>query len=260
MTRSVPGFFIPHRYADRAVARAYPHLEALFGRAAPGFGRLLATATDHTGMFTTFCGPAPEPRWDQDWFARLDGAIAYTLVRSLRPRRIVEIGSGHSTRFMARAVRDGACVTTITCIDPAPRAALQGLSVAHLACDLQSAPLEIFAELSPGDILFIDSSHVAMPGSDVDLLFNLILPELPSGTLLHIHDTFLPDPYPEAWAWRGYNEQLLTAAWISGGGIEPVFSSRYVTSRMPEALAASPIGGIPLLPGAYECSFWARRC
>ena len=51
--------------------------------------------------------PPPAPRWNQDWFPRLDAAAAYAMVRNTRPRRIVEVGSGHSTRFMARAVADG---------------------------------------------------------------------------------------------------------------------------------------------------------
>jgi predicted O-methyltransferase YrrM len=68
--------------------------------------------------------PPPAPRWNQDWFPRLDAAAAYAMVRALRPRRIVEVGSGHSTRFMARAVEDGGLPTQILAIDPAPRAAL----------------------------------------------------------------------------------------------------------------------------------------
>src|SRR5262245_31183128 len=64
----------------------------------------------------------PAPRWNQDWFPRLDAAAAYAMVRALRPKRIVEVGSGHSTRFLARAVADGGLDTRITAIDPEPRA------------------------------------------------------------------------------------------------------------------------------------------
>ena len=32
--------------------------------------------------------------------------------------------------------------------------------------------------------------------------------------LLHVHDIFLPDPYPAAWDWRGYNEQAAVAPLI----------------------------------------------
>ena len=85
--------------------------------------------------------PPPAPRWNQDWFPRLDAAAAYATVRETRPRRIVEVGSGHSTRFLARAVADGGLATRITAIDPRPRAAIRGLNVEWLqarehACDL----------------------------------------------------------------------------------------------------------------------------
>ena len=52
-----------------------------------------------------------------------------------------------------------------------------------------------------------NSSHILMPGSDVDILFNRVLPRLPAGALVHIHDIFLPFDYPAIWGWRNYNEQ-----------------------------------------------------
>ena len=67
-------------------------------------------------------GPPPRPRWSQDWFPRLDGAALYAAVRLGRPRRVLEIGSGHSTRFVAQAVADGDLACAVTCIDPQPRA------------------------------------------------------------------------------------------------------------------------------------------
>ena len=56
----------------------------------------------------------------------------------------------------------------------------------------------MFEELGAGDILFIDSSHIAMPGTDVDRLFLDVLPRLPSGVLVHVHDILLPDAYPRS--------------------------------------------------------------
>ena len=76
----------------------------------------------------------PEPRWNQDWLPRLDALAAYVTVRQVRPARIVETGAGHSTRFLARAVRDGGLNTEITSLDPEPRATLNGLSGVELIC------------------------------------------------------------------------------------------------------------------------------
>ncbi|HYL25691.1 MAG TPA: class I SAM-dependent methyltransferase, partial [Burkholderiales bacterium] len=151
-------------------------------------------------------GAPPAPRWDQDWFPRLDAAAAYAMVRMTRPARIVEVGSGHSTRFLARAVRDGGLGTQITAIDPAPRASISGLQVRCLRQPVQACALEVF-NLAPGDILFIDSSHQLKPGSDVEFLLDRVLPRLASGVRIHFHDIFLPDEYPAQWAWRRYNEQ-----------------------------------------------------
>ena len=81
----------------------------------------------------------------------------------------------------------------------------------------------VFEALAAGDILFIDSSHIAMPGTDVDRLFLDVLPRLAGGTLVHIHDIALPYAYPKIWDWRGYNEQLLVGALLQGGGYELVF-------------------------------------
>ncbi len=207
------GFFIPYRYADQVADGArrpsYRALETIFAAAEPAFAGVLEHIDAHAEALAAIGGEAPpEPRWNQDWFPRLDGAAAYVLVREVRPRRIVEVGSGHSTRFMARAIRDAGLETEITAIDPAPRADIDGLGVTIIPRTLQEAGTTPFAALAAGDVLFIDSSHILMPGTDVDILFNHVLPALPAGVLIHIHDVFLPDGYPADWDWRAYNEQL----------------------------------------------------
>jgi predicted O-methyltransferase YrrM len=201
----------------------------------------------------------PAPRWGQDWFPRLDAAAAYALVRRRAPKRIVEVGSGHSTRFLARAVKDGGLATRITAIDPAPRAELRGLDVEWISALVQAAPARLFDELAPGDMLAIDSSHLVAPESDVDHLVNRVLPALAPGVLVHFHDVFLPDPYPPAWAWRGYNEQAVVLPLLIGGGFRPVFASRYAATRLADAVAGTVIGRLPLPAGAFESSLWLER-
>ncbi len=119
-----------------------------------------------------------------------------------------------------------------------------------------AAGMGAFAELAAGDMLVVDSSHILMPGTDVDLLLNRVLPALPSGVLVHFHDIFLPDDYPAGWAWRGYNEQLGVAALLSGGTFEPLFASHYATTRLAEAVAGGVVGRLPLQPGARNSSLW----
>ena len=105
-------------------------------------------------------------------------------------------------------------------------------------------------------MVFIDSSHILMPGTDVDLLFNTVLPSLPSGVHLHIHDVFLPDAYPKDWSWRGYNEQNVVAALFTSGGYGLRWSSHYVATRMRSDVAGAGLDRLALLPGAHETSLW----
>jgi hypothetical protein len=255
------GFFIPYRWAAGVVARDYPALEPAFARALPDGREVLDAIEGFAPELARIAGPAPEPRWDQDWFPRLDAAAAYALVRTTRPRRIVEVGSGHSTRFLARAVRDGGLGSAITCIDPAPRAALGGLPLHHVRSTLQEAPPAAFAGLAAGDMLVIDSSHILMPGTDVDLLLTAILPRLAAGVLIHLHDVFLPDAYPEAWAWRGYNEQSAIAALLLGGGFRMRFASHYLVTRRPAWVERGVLAGLPVGRPSLESSLWLeKRC
>ena len=260
------GFFIPYRYAGSVpppnCLPPYAAMEALFRANEDRFRQVLAAIDSFAAPLQAIGeGPPPSPRWRQDWFPRLDAAAAYALVRQLRPKRIVEVGSGHSTRFLARAVLDGGLETEIACIDPAPRASLAGLPVQLdlTRATLQEAGSSRFAQLATGDILLVDSSHILMPGTDVDILLNRVVPTLPAGVYVHLHDMFLPDDYPAEWAWRGYNEQLGAAALLTGGSFELVFSSHYVSTRMGEDLATTVIGRLPLVPGARETSLWFRK-
>ena len=258
------GFFIPYRYAAKVAASggcpSYQEVEALLHSRADAFRAFLSTI-DGFGPELERIGtePPPAPRWTQDWFPRLDAAAAYALVRSLKPRRIVEVGAGHSTRFVVRAVRDGGLVTSITAIDPAPRADLSRLPVEVIRSTVQEAGDEVFADLEGGDFLMIDSSHILVPGSDVDLLLNRVLPSLSAGTVVHVHDIFLPDDYPDDWTWRGYNEQLGVAPLLFGGAFEVLFSSRYAATRMADMVAATVVGRLPLVKGAVESSLWLRK-
>ena len=200
--------------------------------------------------------PPPAPRWNQDWFPRLDAAAAYAMVRSLKPRRIVEVGSGHSTRFLARAVADGGLDTRIIAIDPQPRAPIETLPVEWLRMPVQR--VAAFPALGEDDILFIDSSHQLKPGSDVEFLLQAVLPMLPAGVRVHFHDIFLPDDYPKEWAWRRYNEQAAVASLIESNILKVEFASHALVSRSPERISGV-LARLPLLPGAIESSLWLTK-
>jgi hypothetical protein len=257
------GYFIPCRYADQASAgnegRGYPGLAPLFSAARPRFEAWIARIERYADALQALGGPSPAPRWDQDWFPRIDAAIAYTVIRALQPARLVEVGAGHSTRFFIRAAADAGYPLALTAIDPAPRADLGTAGVRLLRTSVQDAGEAPFAALRPGDVLSIDSSHVLMPGSDVDILLNCILPLLPAGAIVHVHDTFLPDPYPAAWVWRGYNEQQAVAALLQGSAWRILWASHFVRTACADLLANSIVNQLPLKPGACEASLWLEK-
>lgn len=256
------GFFIPHRYADAvSPPECYPAAEALLGGARGEFAQVIGRIGALAGTLGAIPadGRAPDPRWNQDWFPRLDAAAAYALVGQYQPRTIVEIGSGHSTRFLVRAAADAGLAARILCIDPAPRAALLGLGVEWRREAVQQTPPALFAGLSANDMLFVDSSHILMPGTDVDHVLNRILPALKAGVLVHLHDIFLPDRYPAEWDWRGFNEQQGVLALLLGSCWAPVFSSRYATTRMADAIKNSAVARLPMPEGAFESSLWLKK-
>ncbi|MBT4687897.1 MAG: class I SAM-dependent methyltransferase [Rhodospirillaceae bacterium] len=258
------GFFIPYRYADTLPHPGrnptYPSLAELMTAAEPTFTALLQDIDRFENALAVMADePPPAPRLAQDWFPTLDATAAYALVRTLAPKRIIEVGSGHSTRFMKRAVDDGGLDTHIIAIDPQPRRYVDRLDIEFLKTTLSGVDLNIFSDLAAGDILFIDSSHILMPGSDVDDLFNRVIPTLPPGALVHIHDIFLPDDYPMIWDWRGYNEQLGVAPMLAGGAFEILFASNYVATRMAAAVAASAVGRLPGKTDSLPASLWLRK-
>lgn len=259
------GYFIPYRYADQVPAPGevpiYEAIADLFDAQREAMDQTLSWME---GVRDDLMGigqqdQPPDPRWGQSWFPGLDAAAAYALFRKVQPLRLIEVGSGHSTRFFARAAKDGKFETHILAIDPAPRADLTSLGVQTLPKIVQDVDPRLFSSLSPGDVLFIDSSHILMPGSDVDYLISRVLPILPVGVYVHIHDIFLPFDYPEAWTWRGYNEQQAVAALLQGGAFRPIWSSRYMRASQTERISAGPLALLPISAESFETSLWLLK-
>jgi hypothetical protein len=250
------GWFIPHRYAPLlpppGAQPPYPAIERVFEANQTAFGQVLDAVDCHAQVLEGLKGLL-----DQSWFPALDAAVAYALVRERKPQRIVEVGSGHSTRVLSRALGG---VGEIVAVDPAPRADIIDLpGVRVVPTTLQAAPLELFDGLRAGCVLFIDSSHILMPGSDVDILLNRVLPLLPAGALVHIHDIFLPFDYPPVWGWRAYNEQQGVVPLLATGAYRPLFSSVWAERRMGERLAASIVARLPHPADAIAASLWLEK-
>lgn len=193
------------------------------------------------------------------FFGLVDAAVCYALLRERRPPLVVEVGSGNSSRVI-RAALDRNGEGRLVCIDPEPRRDLAGICHEHRQMPVQEVPLEELRSLPPGAVLFIDSSHRAGVGSDVNFLFLEVVPALAPGVLVHVHDIYLPEDYPADWnVDRGflYTEQyLLHALLCHSRAFEVLWPGRRMVRERPAELAAC------LGPGAdlqRHCSFWFRR-
>jgi hypothetical protein len=171
------------------------------------------------------------PCWYNGMLPGLDAATLYALIAEVQPSRFVEIGSGHSTKFAAKAIADHSRHTEIVCIDPKPSESIDALCDRVIHARLHDVPIKLFTALEEGDIVFLNGSHVSHMHSDVSRLFLDILPNLRRGVLVQIHDVFLPDDYPREFGiHRGYNEQYLLEAYLLGGGrhVKILFPCHYV--------------------------------
>jgi hypothetical protein len=250
------GWFIPHRYAPLlpppGAQPPYPAIERLFEAAEADFIAVLDAVDRHAAALESL-----KSLFEQSWFPSLDAAVAYALVRERKPQHIIEVGSGHSTRVLSRALGG---VGEIVAIDPAPRADIIDLpGVRVVPSTLQAAPAGVFDGLRAGDALFIDSSHILMPGSYVDILLNRVLPTAPAGVLVHIHDIFLPFDYPPKWGWRAYNEQQGVVPLLATGAYKPLFSSAWAERRLADRIAASVVSRLPRPADALAASLWLEK-
>jgi len=160
---------------------------------------------------------------DNDAFAPGDAEIWYSVVRSRKPRAIIEIGSGHSTLLAVRAVEmnraeDPGYSCRHVCIEPYEAPWLESTGVTVMREKVERVPPDAFRALGANDLLFIDSSHVIRPRGDVVTEYLQILPSLNAGVLVHIHDIFSPRGYPDAWTKDKvlfWNEQYLLEAFLT---------------------------------------------
>jgi Methyltransferase domain len=180
-----------------------------------------------------------QPFWVNGFIPGLDGAAIYALLRSWAPATYIEVGSGNSTKFAAKAKTDGALGTRIISIDPSPRASINQLCDEIVRRPLESLELSFWKCVRPGDVIFMDGSHRVFMNNDVVAFFLDVLPSLPSGVLVGVHDVYLPFDYPDDIADRYYSEQYVLAAYLLGGAsVELLLPAHYVATNMRPDLEA----------------------
>lgn len=205
-----------------------------------------------------------QPYWLNSWFTGLDAVALYGVIAHSKPRRIIEIGSGNSTKFARRAIADQQLATELISIDPAPRAEVDALCDRLIRQGAENVAVSIYSELQAGDILFVDSSHRSFMNSDATVILLEVLPELNSGVLVQFHDIFLPLDYPPSWGNRLYNEQYVLAAYLlgGGGGFDIFFPSAFVEQDEELVAKLNPLweaaAHMQLVP-RNGASFWLRK-
>ena len=152
-----------------------------------------------------------------------DADYLYSLIRIKKPSKIIEIGSGHSTKIARLAISKNKSTNNNyscnhICIEPYEMPWLEKIGVEVIRKRVEHIEISFFTQLEMNDILFIDSSHMIRPQGDVLFEFLEILPILKKGVIVHIHDIFSPRDYLEEWVInenRFWNEQYILGAFLS---------------------------------------------
>ncbi|HLN37980.1 MAG TPA: class I SAM-dependent methyltransferase [Xanthobacteraceae bacterium] len=202
-----------------------------------------------------YCGPG-------------DAEALYCMIRHFKPRTIVEVGCGQSTVVAHFAIEDlkahdSRYSCRQICYEPYENPWLEDLGVEVKRELIEKSDLTLFRSLSPGDIVFIDSSHALRPMGDVEFEFLHILPNLPKGVIVQVHDIFSPRDYPAQWLnveRRFWNEQYLLEAFLSFNDEFEIVGSLNHLMHMDLAQFKR---AFPVLaergPDPYVGSFWFRR-
>jgi Methyltransferase domain len=233
--------------------------------------RQLAFVRDELGPAMRAFNPPPSQNGNRFQYAQnpsytmADATALYAMVRRLRPRRVVELGSGHSTLVTAQALRENAAdrgAAQLEVFDPFPSVVgdeLPGLTRLE-RIGAQGVPLQTFETLEAGDILFVDTTHTVKVGSDVNFIVLEVLPRLAPGVVVHLHDIFLPYEYPRQWLedyGLYWTEQYLVQAFLQcNSGYEVLAALHALQRDRRDAMAELLSPAVADWPGG---AFWMRR-
>jgi hypothetical protein len=202
-----------------------------------------------------------EPNWNNGFLPPLDAMFICSFVVKNKPRHYLEIGSGNSTRFAAKTKAYFNLDTNLISIDPNPRVEIDSICDKVIRKPLEYVDLNEFSCLKAGDVVFFDGSHRSFQNSDVTAFFMDVLPMLPAGVIIGVHDICLPLDYPPGWEKRYYNEQYLLACYLLANPhfckilMPAYYVSKVATSlknKVSDLFAVSPLKKNE----CHGCAFW----
>jgi hypothetical protein len=205
MPRTLPGFKLDTKQNLRLLGELFPYAQEINGY------------------------PLKETEGSEFWFRNhsyedLDAIFLYCMIRHFKPKRLIEVGCGFSSRISSIAARknrsEGHPINCIF-IEPYPtdRILREKLAGPLVEKKIEDMPLATFQELETGDFLFIDTSHVIKTQNDCCYEYLEIIPSLQPGVIVHIHDIFTPYDYPQEWILQNrfaFNEQYALECLMSG--------------------------------------------
>ena len=244
--------------------KPHPELYAIFNKARPAYEYWLAQMVKNGEAFFKMA-EAPEPgagpTFENGYFTGLDAMALYSVLATERPRTYLEVGSGNSTKFARKAIRDNNLPTKIVSIDPRPRADVELLCDQSIRCRFEDADPSHVESLEAGDIIFIDNSHRSFQNSDVTVFFLETLPRLKPGVIVHIHDIMLPYDYPKEWKDRYFSEQYLLGCWLLANPkrLQLMLSNVFVTFDPELSRQIAPVWDNPRFSRAKNASLQAMK-
>lgn len=214
-----------------------------------------------------------EEKTDQHRFFNKNGIYGYSdalilesMIRHLKPSRIVETGSGFTSALMLDVnEKYFNYKINLEFIEPYPERLFTLITeqdkerVVLRLQGLQSVDLSVFKTLGENDILFIDSTHVAKTGSDLLYLFFEILPVLQQGVYIHFHDIFNNFeylPYHFEWKGFGWNENYFLRSFLMyNNQFEVILFSSLLDSKYRDHISAR----MPDYPFFTGGQFWMKK-
>lgn len=205
---------------------------------------------------------------ENDGFGYGCAAGLHCIIRYLRPRRIIEIGSGFSSLVISSALGlNKTPETEYTIVDPYPKPVINSLPrvTRFINQRVELLDVDFFESLEKNDVLFIDSSHTVRIGGDVNYLILEVLPRLAPGVAVHFHDIPMPNEYSEVYyknpQFRVFwtESYLLQAFLCFNSQYEILLTMSYLMTERREEFSSAFEHYNPEKHRAISSSFWIRR-
>lgn len=203
-----------------------------------------------------------KPVYNSGFLPGLDMIGIYTVIAKYKPRTYIEVGSGNSTKVAYQSIKENKLNAKIISIDPESRAEIDHLADKIIREPFENINFDFIFSLKENDVLFIDNSHRIFPNSDSMVFYLEVLPYLPKGVIVHIHDVYLPYDYPQFMCDRFYSEQYGLAMYLLSNPQRycPILPNYFISEDEELSAVLAPLWNHQNLTGVerHGGSFWLK--